>query len=214
MTELRDTRRQRPGRRRHLLMVPKREKMISRSSSVVTGLSLQTNSTFSGGRTSASGRSPTCRQSRGCERGGPRRHLPAPPAGARRSPSPAGWPGSWPRSGSASPPAPPPASPACRRSPRPLRCGRSAHKQLLYMSAAARRRGGSRTRGGGPHVQLVSGGLGRAVGNRQVRRVVERVFQDDGVVDPAARGHHRPHSSTISPVFNALPDLRAQSRPT
>lgn len=45
----------------HLFMEPKREKMISRSSSVVTGFSLHTNSTFSGGLTSASGRSPTCR---------------------------------------------------------------------------------------------------------------------------------------------------------
>lgn len=42
-------------------MEPKREKMISRSSSVVTGLSLHTNKTFSGGFMSASGRSPTCR---------------------------------------------------------------------------------------------------------------------------------------------------------
>lgn len=40
-------------------MVPKREKMISRSSSVVTGFNLQTKRTFSGGLTSASGRSPT-----------------------------------------------------------------------------------------------------------------------------------------------------------
>lgn len=49
------------GGQHHLLMDPKREKMISRSSSVVTGFSLHTNSTFSGGRTSASGRSPTWR---------------------------------------------------------------------------------------------------------------------------------------------------------
>lgn len=40
-------------------MDPKREKIISRSSSVVTGFSLQTKRTFSGGLTSASGRSPT-----------------------------------------------------------------------------------------------------------------------------------------------------------
>lgn len=43
-------------------MVPKREKMISRSSSVVTGFSLHTNRTFSGGLMSASGRSPTWRK--------------------------------------------------------------------------------------------------------------------------------------------------------
>lgn len=42
-------------------MHPKREKMISRSSSVVTGFSLHTNRTFSGGFTFASGRSPTCK---------------------------------------------------------------------------------------------------------------------------------------------------------
>lgn len=41
-------------------MGPNRENIISRSSSVVTGFSLQTNSTFSGGFTSASGKSPTC----------------------------------------------------------------------------------------------------------------------------------------------------------
>lgn len=40
-------------------MGPNRENIISRSSSVVTGFSLQTNSTFSGGLTSASGKSPT-----------------------------------------------------------------------------------------------------------------------------------------------------------
>lgn len=184
MTELRDKQQQSLGRRRHLLMVPKREKMISRSSSVVTGLSLQTNSTFSGGRTSASGRSPTWTESRGSQRGGPL--TAAPPAGACCSPSPAGWPGSWPRSRSASPPAPPLPSPPCRRSPRPLRCDRSAHRQQLYMSAAAVRPCG-RTQCGGPHVQLVPGGFWGAVGNRQVRRVVERVFQDHRVVDPAAR---------------------------
>ena len=33
----------------HLLIFPNREKIISKSSAVVTGLSLQTNSTFSGG---------------------------------------------------------------------------------------------------------------------------------------------------------------------
>lgn len=44
----------------YLLMGPNRENIISRSSSVVTGFSLQTNSTFSGGLTSASGKSPTC----------------------------------------------------------------------------------------------------------------------------------------------------------
>lgn len=49
---------------RHLFMDPKREKMISRSSSVVTGFSLHTNNTFSGGFMSASGRSPTWRNKR------------------------------------------------------------------------------------------------------------------------------------------------------
>ena len=39
-------------------MGPNLEKIISRSSSVVTGLSLQTNKTSSGGATSASGMSP------------------------------------------------------------------------------------------------------------------------------------------------------------
>ena len=43
-----------------LLIFPNREKIISRSSAVVTGLSLHTNSTFSGGAASTSGRSPTC----------------------------------------------------------------------------------------------------------------------------------------------------------
>lgn len=42
-----------------LTISPKREKMSSRSSSRVTGLSLHTKSTFSGGRTLANGRSPT-----------------------------------------------------------------------------------------------------------------------------------------------------------
>mmetsp|Transcript_10686 Transcript_10686/g.27413 ORF Transcript_10686/g.27413 Transcript_10686/m.27413 type:complete len:202 (+) Transcript_10686:258-863(+) len=42
----------------HDVMVPKRENMISRSSSVVTGFSLHTNSMLDGGLTSASGRSP------------------------------------------------------------------------------------------------------------------------------------------------------------
>lgn len=42
-----------------LMIVPKREKMSSRSSSRVTGLSLHTKSTFSGGLTLANGRSPT-----------------------------------------------------------------------------------------------------------------------------------------------------------
>jgi hypothetical protein len=42
----------------NLSISPKREKMISRSSPVVTGFSLQTNKTFSGGATSALGRSP------------------------------------------------------------------------------------------------------------------------------------------------------------
>lgn len=47
----------------HLMMsqeviVPKREKIISRSSSVVTGLSLQMNNMLGGGLASASGRSP------------------------------------------------------------------------------------------------------------------------------------------------------------
>lgn len=46
----------------HLRMVPKRENAISRSSSLVMGLSLQTNNTFSGGFASASGKSPSiCR---------------------------------------------------------------------------------------------------------------------------------------------------------
>lgn len=40
-------------------MGPKREKIISKSSSVVTGFNLQTNRTLSGGFTSASGKSPT-----------------------------------------------------------------------------------------------------------------------------------------------------------
>ena len=44
----------------NLLICPNLEKMISRSSDVVTGLSLQTNSTFSGGLASASGKSPIC----------------------------------------------------------------------------------------------------------------------------------------------------------
>lgn len=43
----------------YLLMGPNRENIISRSSPVVTGFSLQTNSTFSGGLMSASGKSPT-----------------------------------------------------------------------------------------------------------------------------------------------------------
>lgn len=47
------------SQKNHLFMDPKREKMISRSSSVVTGFNLQTKRTFSGGLTSASGRSPT-----------------------------------------------------------------------------------------------------------------------------------------------------------
>ena len=41
------------------MIVPKREKISSRSSSRVTGLSLHTKRTFSGGRTLAKGRSPT-----------------------------------------------------------------------------------------------------------------------------------------------------------
>jgi len=44
----------------YLRILPNRENIISRSSSVVTGLSLQTNSTLSSGFISASGRSPTC----------------------------------------------------------------------------------------------------------------------------------------------------------
>ena len=44
----------------HLKISPNREKIISRSASLVAGLSLHTNSTFSGGATSASGRSPSC----------------------------------------------------------------------------------------------------------------------------------------------------------
>jgi len=43
----------------YLRILPNREKIISRSSSVVTGLSLQTNSTLSSGFMSASGKSPT-----------------------------------------------------------------------------------------------------------------------------------------------------------
>ena len=42
-----------------LLTFPKRLKIISKSSSLVTGFSLQMNKTFSGGAISASGRSPT-----------------------------------------------------------------------------------------------------------------------------------------------------------
>lgn len=42
-----------------LMIVPKRENINSRSSSRVTGLSLHTKRTFSGGRTLANGRSPT-----------------------------------------------------------------------------------------------------------------------------------------------------------
>lgn len=42
-----------------LIIGPKRENISSRSSSRVTGLSLHTNNTFSGGRTLANGRSPT-----------------------------------------------------------------------------------------------------------------------------------------------------------
>lgn len=42
-----------------LIIVPKRENISSRSSSRVTGLSLQTKRTFSGGRTFANGKSPT-----------------------------------------------------------------------------------------------------------------------------------------------------------
>lgn len=42
-----------------LIMVPNLEKMSSKSSSRVTGLSLHTKRTFSGGRTLAKGRSPT-----------------------------------------------------------------------------------------------------------------------------------------------------------
>ena len=44
----------------HLLMSPKREKINSKSSSVVTGCSLHTNNTFLGGSMSASGMSPSC----------------------------------------------------------------------------------------------------------------------------------------------------------
>lgn len=43
----------------YLFIEPNRENMISRSSSVVTGLSLQTKRTFSGGLIFASGKSPT-----------------------------------------------------------------------------------------------------------------------------------------------------------
>lgn len=45
-------------KRVHIACGSRLVKMISKSSSVVTGLSLQTNSTFSGGFMSASGRSP------------------------------------------------------------------------------------------------------------------------------------------------------------
>lgn len=131
MMAFRDNNRKSVSRQRHLLMVPKREKMISRSSSVVTGLSLQTNSTFSGGRMSASGRSPTWTERRASQNGS--RLTTAPPA-VCCSPSPAGWPESWPRSRSASLPAPPLPSPPCRRSPRPLRSGRSAHGHHRYGS--------------------------------------------------------------------------------
>ena len=44
----------------HLIMRPKREKMTSRSASVVTGFRRQTKSTFSGGFASIVGKSPTC----------------------------------------------------------------------------------------------------------------------------------------------------------
>ncbi len=43
----------------HLLIFPKREKIISKSSAVVTGFNLHTNNTFSGGAASTSGMSPT-----------------------------------------------------------------------------------------------------------------------------------------------------------
>lgn len=46
------------------IILPNREKIISRSSSVVTGFSLQTNSTLSGGAASASGKSPTCKHAK------------------------------------------------------------------------------------------------------------------------------------------------------
>jgi len=49
------------------MILPKREKMSSRSSSFVTGLSCATKSTFSGGFMSASGRSPSCASRRGIE---------------------------------------------------------------------------------------------------------------------------------------------------
>ena len=61
------------GRTWQALMAPKRAKMISRSSSSVTGLSLHTKSTFSGGARSASGMSPsissTCAPRRGARPG-------------------------------------------------------------------------------------------------------------------------------------------------
>lgn len=86
----------------HLLMEPKREKMISRSSSVVTGFNLQTKRTFSGGLTSASGRSPT--YSRWVEkRLVSRAGAPGAPAA---SPFPGGWRASLLLSRSESPPAP------------------------------------------------------------------------------------------------------------
>ena len=53
----------------HLTTAPKREKISSRSSSRVTGFSRHTNRTFSGGLTSAKGRSPTW-TSAGQEEGG------------------------------------------------------------------------------------------------------------------------------------------------
>lgn len=51
-----------------LMIVPNREKINSRSSLLVIWLSLQTKSTFSGGATSAKGRSPTISSVRACAR--------------------------------------------------------------------------------------------------------------------------------------------------
>lgn len=113
----------------HLFIVPKRENMISRSSSVVTGFSLHTNSTFSGGLISASGRSPTWKnvqQQRVYKR--LRLHLWYIFSCLFFSPSPAGWPESWLLSPSTSRPTPLLPSHLYRRSLHPLQFGRSAQK--------------------------------------------------------------------------------------
>lgn len=43
----------------YLIILPNRLNIICKSSSLVTGFNLQTNKTFSGGATSAEGKSPT-----------------------------------------------------------------------------------------------------------------------------------------------------------